>query len=217
MYKLLSALLFFIVLVISVDTRAADNLSLKSYDSYSKIPSAFSILGGGAVLETATYKDDDGKTRTDKTFYTASHSYKSTYKPKDISKILNPALGSLGSLFKETTVKKSKRAGAFDVMMTISTPFKDFDCASVLSYKNSVAGAKEVFVYSFSSFNMVFTSMTIKIEMEEVGSSTNIKLTQIAAVKGSTITKLNNYWALGQFEKSLKANLQKLKSGVGGY
>ncbi len=66
---------------------------------------------------------------------------------------------------------------------------------------------------------MVFTSMTIKVEVEEVGSTTNIKLSQISAVKGSTMAKLNSYsffGALGQFETGLKDNLKKLKSGVGG-
>lgn len=215
MYKLLSALMFLIVLVVSVDTRAADNLSLKSYDSYSDVPAPFKTLGGGVVLDTLSYKDDSGASRTDKTFYTASHSYKSTYKSKDIAKILNPGEGRLGSLFEDTTVSLNK-SKSFDVLMTISTPLKDFDCASKLVYKNTSEGIKNVFVYSFSGFNMVFTSMTIKIEMEEVGPTTNIKLTQIAAVKGSTMAKLEKYWAVGQFEKALKANMQKLKKGVGG-
>jgi hypothetical protein len=64
---------------------------------------------------------------------------------------------------------------------------------------------------------MVFTSMTIKVEAEEVGSVTNIKLSQIVAVKGSTMSKLASYWATGQFEKSMKTNLRKLKNGVGGF
>lgn len=217
MYKIISVLLFLIVMVVSVDTRAGDNLSLIKYDTASKIPSTLYTLGGGEVMEKQTYKDDDRDVRTDKTYYTATHSYKSTFKVKDISKILNPALGRLGSLFEETVVKKSSKANLFDVMMTISTPFKDFDCSSLLTFKNYMDGKQNVFLYSFSGFNMVFTSMTIKIEVEEVGSETKVKLSQISAVKGSTITKLNNYWALGQFEKSLKANLRKLKNGVGGF
>ena len=70
---------------------------------------------------------------------------------------------------------------------------------------------------TISSFNMVFTSLTIKKEAEDVGSATNIKLSQIAAVKGSTMTKLASYWSTGLFEKSMKTNLRKLKSGVGGF
>ncbi len=47
---------------------------------------------------------------------------------------------------------------------------------------------------------MVFTSLTIKEEAEEVD---------------STMTKVASYWSTGQFEKSMKTNLRKLKSGVG--
>ncbi len=130
MYKLLSAFLFLIVLVISVDTRADDNLSVKRYVDATKIPGTFYNLGGGSAMVKQTYKDDDGDVRTDKSYYTASHSYKSTYKAKDISKMLNPATGKLGSLFEETRVRKSTKGSTFDVNMIISTFIADFDCVS---------------------------------------------------------------------------------------
>lgn len=217
MYKIISTVLFLIVMVISVDTRAADNLKLTSYDAASKLPAKFFDLGGGSELASEKYKDDDGNVRTDKTYYTASHSYKSTYKLKEISKILNPASGRLGTLFEETTVStKSAKEALFNVQMTISTPLKDFDCESILKYQTYKKNEKDVFLFSFSGFNMVFTRMIIKVELKEIGSMTEVRLSQVSAIKGSTITKLNTYWVLGKFEKALKANLQKLKSGIGG-
>jgi hypothetical protein len=216
MFKVLTGFLFFLVLVISADTRAGDNLTFTKYNVASQIPVAFYNLGGGDAMVNKTYKDDERNVRTDKSYYTATDSYQSSYKLGDIVQILNPMSGRLGSLFKDTSVNKAAQMGMFDVMMTIATPFKNFDCASSLSFKNYKEGKKEIFLYTFSSFNMVFTSLTIKVEAEEVGLATNIKLSQIAAVKGSTMTKLASYWATGQFEKSMKTNLRKLKSGVGG-
>ena len=70
-----------------------------------------------------TYKDDEGNVRTDKSYYTAIHSYESSYQLSDILQILNPMTGRLGPLLKDTSVNKAAQMGMFDVIMTIATPF----------------------------------------------------------------------------------------------
>lgn len=216
MFKTFGALLFLFALVVSADSRAADNLVLTRYMEASEVPSSFLSLGGGSNMTSKSYQDDDNKKRSDKVYYTTTHSYSSSYRMEDITRLMNPADGRLGDLFEETTIARSAAAAIYDVMMGISTPIKNFDCASKLSFKNFKSGAKNVFVYSFSNFNMVFTDMVIQVEVEAAGSGTKIKLSQIAAVKGSTYSKLKRYLAVGKFEKALKENIRKFKDGVGG-
>lgn len=216
MLKKLSVLLSFAVILFSIDSRAADNLTLTKFTHSSQVPGDYMALGGGSAMSGKTYKDDEGKVRSDKIYYTISHSYNSTYKMSDISKIMNPASGRLGSLFADTQVNKSSKVGSYDVMMEISTPLKDFECGSSMTFKNALDGKKNVYTYSFTNFNMVFTDMVIKVEVEEVGPSSKIKLSQIVAVKGSTYDKLKTYFAIGKFEKAMKENIRKLKDGVGG-
>lgn len=216
MFKIFSALLCLGMLMVSVDTRAADNLTMTKYTNSSQLPESFYNLGGGNAMASKTYKDDDGKARTDKVYYITTHSYKSSYKMEDVARLLNPAAGRLGSLFEDTEVNKSSNTGVFNVLMEISTPIKNFSCASILNFKNSQEGKKNVFVYTFSNFNMVFTDLVIKVELEDLNSELKVKVSQIAALKGSTYTKLSNYFAVGKFEKSMKLNIKKLKDGVGG-
>ncbi|MBA2404622.1 MAG: hypothetical protein H0V66_07615 [Bdellovibrionales bacterium] len=214
--KILSALLCLMVLIISADSRAADNLTLNKHTDSSQLSPTFFNLGGGAAMSDKTYHDDDQKTRTDKVYYTSTHSYNSNYSSKEIAMILNPSTGRLGNLFEDTKVEKSSKSNGFNVMMGISTPLKTFDCASTLTFKSFKSSGKDIYVYTFSNFNMVFTGIVIQVEVEEVGPETKIKLFQIAAVKGSTYDKLKSYLAVGKFEKALKVNIRKLKDGVGG-
>jgi hypothetical protein len=81
-------------------------------------------------------------------------------------------------------------------------------------------GQKRVFLYEFSSFNIVFTSMFIRIDVEELDSGNlKISLSQLSALKGSTYAKLKSIplrVGLNGFERSLKDNLKKLKQNLGG-
>jgi hypothetical protein len=216
MLKFIAAILCLGSLFTLADTRAADNLTLTKYGQSSLVPEAFLSLGGGSAMANRTYKDEDGKIRSDKIYYTMTHSYKSTYKMEDVANLLNPSSGKIGSLLHNTDVKRSSKVGIFEVLMEISTPIKDFLCSSVLSYKNSQEDKKNVFVYSFTNFNMVFTDMVIRVEVEEVKSELQVKVTQISALKGLTYDKLKTFFAVGKFEKSMKENIKKLKDGVGG-
>lgn len=92
---------------------------------------------------------DEGKTRTDKIYYTTTHSYESSFKTEDVLRILNPSDGRLGSLFEDTTVNKGTKSGTFKVMMNISTPLKDFNCESILTFKKSNNGNKHIFTYAY--------------------------------------------------------------------
>jgi hypothetical protein len=216
MFKTFSALMCLITLVLSADSRAvSDNLTLTKYMNSSEVPSSFLGLGGGQGMVNKSYRDDDDKSRTDKIYYTTSHSYNSSYRAEDVARLMNPADGRLGNLFEDTSVSKSSGAG-YSVMMEISTPIKRFNCASTLNFKNFKSGNKNVFVYHFSNFNMVFTDMVIQVEVESVGANTKIKLSQIAAIKGSTYSKLKSFLAVGKFEKALKENIRKFKDGIGG-
>jgi len=216
MFKIFNTLVCLVMLLIAVETRASDNLTLTKYMSASEVPKVLYELGGGVAMVNKSYNDEDGALRKDKVFYGTTHSYISKYKAADIAKILNPSLGQLETLFENTQVKKSSKSNLFDVMMEIATPIKNFDCASVLSYKYSRVGNKNIFIYTFLNFNMVFTDMVIKIEVNESGSNSKINLTQIAVIKGTTYKKLKNFFAIAKFEKSMKENLKKLKDGVGG-
>ena len=163
------------------------------------------------------YDDDDGKPRTDKVYYTVTHTYLSSYKESDLAQVLNPMSGKLGSLFEDTQVKKSNHFDVFDVLMGISTPLKTFVCENVLSFKKFKSGAKDVYRYTFTNFNMVFTDMVIQVEVQGEWAESRIVVTQIAAVKGSTYSKLKSFLAIGKFEKALKLNLSKFKNGLGGH
>lgn len=213
MSKILSALL----LLISLNTvLAADNLTLTKHKDASSIPKEALAMGGGQAMINRTYTDDDQVKRADKVFYTTTHSYNSNLRIDDLRDLLDPSGDRLETLFDKTSVKKSSRAGLYDVNMEISTPIKDFDCGSILNFSKVKKGNKEVFTYTFSNFTRVFTDMTIQVEIEGVGSGSKVRLSQIAAVKGSTIGKLKMFLAVGKFEKALKGNLQKFKAGVGG-
>lgn len=194
----------------------SDNLVLSKYTNISDVPETFLKITDAQNMATKSYLDDDGNLRTDKIYYTISDNYLSTLKVSDLLKMLDPASGKLGSLFEETTVNKASLVGTFNVMMVISTPLKDFDCESILKVKRFKEGAKDVFIYTFTDFNMVFTNMAIRVEVEQRGAYTSIAMKQIAALKGSTHTKLKNYFAVGKFEKAIKGNLQKFKDGVSG-
>lgn len=132
MFKIISALLCLGILMISAETRAADNLTMTKYTHSSKLPESFFNMGGGKNMAYKTFKDDEGKSRTDKIYYTTTHSYKSTFRAEEVAKLLNPASGRLGTLFADTEVKRSSNSGVFNVMMDISTPLKTFSCASTL-------------------------------------------------------------------------------------
>lgn len=216
MVKFIVAILFMGILFTSAGTQAADNLTMTKYTQSSLLPESFLNLGGGSTMVNRTYKDQSGKIRSDKVYYTINHSYKSHYKASDVANLLNPASGKMGSILQNTDVKKSSKNGIFEVLMEISTPIKDFLCTSFLFYKNFQDGNKNVFIYSFTNFNMVFTDMVIRVEVEEVNSELKIRVTQIAALKGMTYDKLKTYFAVGKFEKSIKENIKKLKDGVGG-
>jgi hypothetical protein len=93
------------------------------------------------------------------------------------------------------------------------TPVKNFDCESTLSFTSN----RNVYNYRFSNFNLVFTDMAIQVVVDEINGSTQIKLTQIAALKANTYKKLaNTPFAMGSFEKALKKNIRQFKNGVGG-
>ena len=49
-----------------------------------------------------------------------------------------------------------------------------------------------------------------------MNSKLRVKVSEIGALKGSTYAKLDNYYAVGKFVKAMKANVRKLKDGVGG-
>lgn len=217
MFKLLSSFICLAVLLIATDTRAAaDNLSLNKYFHSSELPSSFYNLGGGSTMANKKYGDDDGKQRSDKVYYTITHSYSSSYKGSDIDSRLNPASGHLGELLDKTDLKKNNGGDSYDVVMAISTPLKTFMCENTLTFKKSKVGNKSIYKYSFSQFNMVFTDMVIQVEVEDTGSDSKISISQIAALKGSTYEKLKTYFAVGKFEKAVKLNLASFKLGVGG-
>lgn len=218
MFRILNALVCLFALVMAVETRAggSDNLRLTQYKNASDIPSSLLALGGGSAMTNKTFKDDDGNTRSDKIYYTGTHSYTSSYRQEDILRLLNPSDGKLGNLFEDTSVNKSARAGLYDVLMKISTPIKNFDCSSTLTYKTIKSGNKNVFTYSFTNFNMVFTDMVIQIEVDSSSGDSQINVKQIMAMKGSTYSKLKNVFAVGKFEKAMKENMKRLKDGVGG-
>lgn len=213
MNTIIHSLLGLFILAFTLDTRAAgDNLKLVRYDEAGSVPShLMSLLGSDAKLKS--YKDDEGMSRTDKKYYVTTHSYASSYRLSDITKMLNPADGKLETLFEETTLNKTSSQNVFKVMMTIVTPIKNFDCESTLSFSAN----RNVFNYRFSNFNMVFTDMAIQVIVEEVNGTAQISLTQIAALKGNTYKKLaNTPFAMGSFEKALKKNIRQFKTGVGG-
>ncbi len=216
MLKIISSFLFLGILILSSEGYAGDNLTLSKYTQPAKVPDLFLALGGGQSMTSRTYKDDDNNVRTDKVYYTTTHSYKSTYKASDIAKLVNPSFGKTESLFEETQITKSAKTGFFDVVMDISTPFKNFSCASNLNFKNFKEGNKNVFIFSFSNFNMIFTDMVIKVEVEEQNSGTKVMVYQIAAMKGSAYKKLDSYFAIGKFEKAMKQNIRRFQSGIGG-
>lgn len=201
------------ILAFSLDTRATeDNLKLTRYEDAASVPAAFMALFGNDV-KMKLFMDDEGITRTDKKYYVSTHSYASSYRAADISKILNPSEGRIDTLFNDMGLNKTTLPNVFKVMMTIVTPVKNFDCESTLNFSSG----RNVFTYRFSNFNMVFTDMAIQVVVEEVNGVTQVNLTQIAALKGNTFKKLTNTpFALGSFEKALKTNIRQFKVGVGG-
>jgi hypothetical protein len=216
MFKLLSSFICLVVLLIATDTRAAaDNLTLNKYFHSSELPNSFYILGGGSTMAAKKYQDDEGKQRSDKVYYTITHSYSSSYTGSDMDTLLNPASGNLGELLDKTDVKKNKSSESYDVVMAISTPLKTFMCENTLAFKKSKAGNKSIYKYSFTNFNMVFTDLVIQVEVEDKGLESKISVSQIAALKGSTYEKLKTYFAVGKFEKAVKLNLLTFKYGVG--
>ena len=109
------------------------------------------------------YKDDSANDRSDKAYYTTTHTYNSFYPLTEISRTLNPINGRLDTLFKET-----------------------------ISFNSETKLNKKIFSYSFTNFNMVFTDMVIQIELEEVGSVVKVKLSRIFALgKFESAMKLN--------------------------
>lgn len=217
MFKLLSSFICLAILLIATDTRAAgDNLTLNKYFHSSDLPSSFYTLGGASSMASKKYTDDDGKQRSDKVYYTITHSYNSSYTGSDMDSLLNPASGHLGDLLDKTDVKKSRSADSYDVVMAISTPLKTFMCENTLTFKKSKVGNKSIYKYSFTDFNMVFTDMVIQVEVVDTGSDSKVSISQIAALKASTYEKLKTYFAVGKFEKAIKLNLSNFKHGVGG-
>lgn len=216
MNTMLNALLSLFLLTLALDSRAADNLNFTRYDSFASLPPQYASLLPSNV-ESKLYNDDDGKPRSDKKYYVTTNSYASKYKYEDIVRLANPATGSLDALFEETTIKLSNAKNVFDVTMVISTPVKDFQVESSLLFKPSTSGRKATYLYNFSNFNMVFTDMTIKLEIEESNGSAFVRLVQVSALKGITYRKLvSTPFAMGGFEKGMKKNIKKFKSGVGG-
>ena len=216
MLKNLSLLLCLLSFGLTSEARAQDNLTLSKFSTAASTPAFFIQLGGGSAMTSKTYVDDENKVRTDKIYYTTTHSYGSTFRPDDLNRLLNPANGRLGELFEDTTVRRSAAPGAFDVMMIISTPIKNFDCASTLKYTAVKQGLKTIHFYRFTNFSMIFTDMVIQVEVEQVGTMTRVKLGQIAAVKGSAYSKLKSFLAVGKFEKALRENIKRFKDGVRG-
>ena len=210
------AFLCFLALVVAVDTRAAENLIINKYLNAYEIPQAFLELGKGQEMMQKIYKDDSDNDRSDKVYYTTTHTYNSFYPLTEISRTLNPINGRLDTLFKDTIVKRTNTSGIFNVLMEISTTLKNFDCESNLSFKSETKLNKKIFTYSFTNFNMVFTDVVIQIELEEMGSVVKVKLSQIAALKGSTYEKLSRFFAIGKFESAMKLNIKALQHGIGG-
>jgi len=204
-------------MLVSTDTRAADNLEFNKYFHSTDMPKVFYNFGGAASMANKKYSDDDGKQRSDKVYYTISHIYRSSFKVSDLDQMLNPSSGRLGYLFEDTEVKKSKTLDSFDVLLEISTPLKNFICENILTFKKFKSSGKDTYQYTFSHFNMVFTDMVIQVEVQAEGSESLIVVSQVAAVKGSTYEKLKTYFAVGKFEKALKLNLSKFKYRIGGY
>lgn len=216
MTTFMNTLLGIILLTLALDSRAADNLRFTKYDSYGSLPGEYARLLPANVA-TKNYNDDDGKPRSDKKYYVTTNSYNSKYKFDDVLKLANPASGSLDSLFEDTTIKLTSSKNVFDVTMVISTPVKDFDVESTLTFRPATNGRKATYFYTFSNFNMVFTDMTIKLEIEELNNTVKINLIQVSALKGITYRKLvNTPFAMGGFEKGMKNNIKKFKNGVGG-
>jgi hypothetical protein len=217
MYKLLSSIVCLAILLVATDTRAAaDNLTLNKYLHSSELPSSFYTLGGASSMASKKYTGDDGKQRSDKVYYTITHSYSSSYTGSDIDSLLNPASGHLGELLDKTDVKKSRSGDSYDIVMAISTPLKTFMCENTLTFKKTKVGNKSIYKYSFTDFNMVFTDMVIQVEVVDTGSDSKVSIFQIAALKGSTYEKLKSYFAVGKFGKAVKLNLATIKYGIGG-
>ncbi len=215
MVKIVTSLLGLILLLVTIDSHAGDNLILNKYFRSSEIPEKFYLLGGGEAMVSKTYLDS-GKVRSDKVYYTMTHAYNSNYHIQDIAKILNPSAGRMESLFENTQIKSSPKSGIFDVLMEITTPIKNFLCASSLNLKNTQEGKKQVFLFTFTNFNMVFTDMVVRVEVDETTTGSRLQISQISALKGLTHDKLKSFFAVGKFEKALKLNLMKFKEGVGG-
>ena len=133
MFKILGGFLFFMAFLISADTRAGDNLTLKRYNQASQVPVSFFYVWGGDVMVNKSYKDDEGVIRSDKSYYTGTHSYLSSYKLSDILQILNPMSGRLGSLFNDTSVNKAAPIGMLDPLK--KPPPNDFAGLSGIDLK----------------------------------------------------------------------------------
>ena len=216
MFKIVSSFICFAILLISTDTRADDNLSLKKYFHSSELPSKFYVLGGGISMANKKYEDDDGEQRSDKVFYTITHNYDSSYKSTDLDIRLDPSSGYLGELLEKTSVNKNIHTNSYDVIMAVSTPLKTFMCKNRLSFKKIEVGNKTIYKYTFTNFNMVFTDMVIQVEVLKTDTDMKISVSQIAALKGSTYEKLKTFFAVGKFEKVIKLNLLTFKNGLGG-
>jgi hypothetical protein len=209
--------LSYIFLIFSAFAGGGDNLKLTKYARVIDLPKSYVQLTNGDEFFNRTYLDNSNRVRSDKVFYTMSHSYRSSLSLSELKMILNPANNRLGNLFEETLVSKTKLSGIFSVQMNISTPLKDFGCESLLHFSASNLQNKYDFNFEFKTFNMVFTGMFIKVEVEDLGHFRKISLSQISALRGMTHQKLKNFYALEKFEDSLKDNILRFKDGIGGY
>ena len=114
------------------------------------------------------------------------------------------------SLFENIQIKSSSKNGIFDVLMEITTPIKNFLCESSLNLKSAEERNKQVCLFTFTNFNMVFTDMVVRVELDETSTGFRLQISHISALKGVTHDKLKSFFAVGIFEKALKLNIMKL-------
>lgn len=214
---IMNAFIGTLFLILALDVGASDNLSLVRYDSLKSLPSHYLSLLPPNV-SSKTYKDSEGKLRIDKRYYVSTNSYSSRFKYDDIVKLANPTFGSLDSLLEETTIQNTTVKNMFKIVMVIDTPIKSFNVESTLTFIPASFTRKFVYLYKFSDFNMVFTDMTIQLEViEDAGGTVKVKLTQVSAIKETTYHKLDTTpFAMRGFERGMKKNISKFKSGIGG-